>query len=381
MNELESYYQQNAGSVESMGFEARQGIASRTGALNVFEAKASAEEEETTQEEKQDEEGGGVGVGAGILSKEGIEQVGKQVLGKAKSFAQQKIQSVVDDIKTNVQATRDATAVIPQTPEEVANGLESRFNALPDNVKPVIRARISTDPNAKAPTSTTTPDEAKLSNDAIDKHISDGERFGVDPPPADIPAPLSSSTASTSATSTTVADSSIARQLGSAPTSTPISGSTPPTSVPNPTSVIDDATENLANKASNITQKGMDTLSDKLGVDFGDLSTEEVGSGLASTLSEGTKVAGAVSKVSEGLEAFGGLADFLGPVGMIGGLIASVVGLVKGGEEKREIRDKQSQITTMADNINTTAGMSFGSIASTNLDTSQFRSGGLSSNF
>tara|TARA_R110000765_G_scaffold22566_2_gene57606 strand:+ start:220 stop:597 length:378 start_codon:yes stop_codon:yes gene_type:complete len=125
----------------------------------------------------------------------------------------------------------------------------------------------------------------------------------------------------------------------------------------------------------------MDTLSDKLGVDFGDLSTEEVGSGLASTLSEGTKVAGAVSKVSEGLEAFGGLADFLGPVGMIGGLIASVVGLVKGGEEKREIRDKQSQITTMADNINTTAGMSFGSIASTNLDTSQFRSGGLASNF
>ena len=39
MNELESYYQQNAGAVESMGFEARQGIASRTGALNVFEVK------------------------------------------------------------------------------------------------------------------------------------------------------------------------------------------------------------------------------------------------------------------------------------------------------------------------------------------------------
>ena len=66
---------------------------------------------------------------------------------------------------------------------------------------------------------------------------------------------------------------------------------------------------------------------------------------------------------------------------MIAGIGASIAGLVKGIEEKHEIKEKQAQITTMSNNINTTAGMSFGSIASTNLDTSQFRSGGLASNF
>ena len=378
MNELESYYQQNAAAVESMGYEARQKTEEKTGALNVFEAKASAEEEETEQEEKQDESGGGIGLGGGLLTKEGIETIGKKIIGKAKSFAQDKIQSVVDDIKSNVA---DATPkVVPQTPEEIANGLESRFNALPDNVKPVIRARIATDPNAKAPTATTTPEDAKLSNDAIDKHISDGERFGVDnPPPDPIPPPLSGSTATTSSTTSATADSSIARQLGTTPS--PVSGSTPPTSTPNPSSVIDDATENLANKASGITQKGMDILSDKVGVDFGDLTPSDIGTGLAETLSEGSKIGGAVSKVTEGLEAFGGVADFLSPIGMIAGLGASIAGIIKGHEEKKEIAEKQANIASLADNINATAGMSFGSIASTNLDTSQFRSGGLSANF
>jgi hypothetical protein len=66
---------------------------------------------------------------------------------------------------------------------------------------------------------------------------------------------------------------------------------------------------------------------------------------------------------------------------MIAGLGASIAGLIKGHEEKKELQEKQANITSMASNINSTAGMSFGSIASTNLDTSQFRSGGLGSNF
>lgn len=405
MNELESYYQQNAGSIESMGFEARQGIASRTGALNVFEAKASAEEEEATDKEKLDEEGGGAGVAGGMLSKEGIQQVGKQVLGKAKTFAQQKIQKVVDDIKTKVSdgtppapdatppASTPPASTPPSSQADIEDGLENRFNALPDDVKKVIGDRIRADPDATPATATTTPAEAKVSNDALDKHISDGEKYGTDDPPVapNIPSPVSGS-ASTSSTSSTIADASdtsIARQLGVStlppPTApdviaTPTAPDVTSTPTTNPSGVIDDATQNLANKATGITQKGMDTLSDKIGVDFGDLTAKQVGTGLSDTLAD-SAVGGAVSKVSAGLEAFGGIADFLGPIGMIAGIGASIAGLVKGVEERKEVKEKQAQIGTIASGINSTAGMSFGSIASTNLDTSQFRSGGLAANF
>jgi len=43
-------------------------------------------------------------LGGGLLTKEGIETVGKRIIGKAKSFAQDKIQSAVDDIKTSKEA-------------------------------------------------------------------------------------------------------------------------------------------------------------------------------------------------------------------------------------------------------------------------------------
>jgi hypothetical protein len=339
MNELESYYQQNAGSVESMGFEARQQTQEKSGALNVYEAKASAEEEETEEKEKEDEEGGGAGLAGGMLSKEGIQQVGKQVLGKAKTFAQQKIQKVVDDIKTKVadgsptapDATPPASTSTPPAPAsgstppasgstppasqaDIQSGLENRFNDLPDDVRKVIGDRIKADPNASASTPTTTPDEAKLSNDTLDKHISDGEKYGVDDPPVapNIPPaisgqPTTSSTSSTipdapdtSSTLADTADTSIGRQLGGsirppapapapstlpAPTAPDVT-TTPTAPTTNPSGVIDDATQNLADKATNITQKGMDTLSDKIGVDFGDLTAKQVGTGLSDTLAD-----------------------------------------------------------------------------------------------
>ena len=173
MNELEGYYQQNAGSIESMGFEARQQTQEKTGALNVFEAKADAEDAGTEQEEKQDESGGGIGLGGGLLTKEGIEQVGKRVLGKAKSFAQDKIQSAVDDIKTSVQATRDlsvldkpapaADAAAANQPDVVSSTLDtpqklqSAKNALGDRVRNMdsetqkaVKANVENDPNYNA---------------------------------------------------------------------------------------------------------------------------------------------------------------------------------------------------------------------------------------
>ena len=408
MNELESYYQQNAGSVESMGFEARQQTQEKSGALNVYEAKASAEEEETEEKEKEDEEGGGAGLAGGMLSKEGIQQVGKQVLGKAKTFAQQKIQKVVDDIKTKVaDPTQDVTppapdatppaqapAQAPASQADIESGLENRFNALPDDVRRVIGQRIKADPNASPSTPTTTPDEAKLSNDTLDKHISDGEKYGVDDPPVapNIPPAISGqpTTSSTTSTIPDAADTSIGRQLGGSTIRSEPPVPTAPDVIAQPTAQpttggrlqnqVQDTTEDLTSKAEGITQKGMDTLSDKIGVDFGDLTAKQVGTGLSSTLAD-SAVGGAVSKVSAGLEAFGGVADFLGPIGMIAGIGASIAGLVKGIEEKHEIVKKQAQISTLSNNINATAGMSFGSIASSNLDTSQFRSGGLASNF
>jgi hypothetical protein len=120
MNELESYYQQNSGTIESMGMQARQKTQEKVGALNVYEAKADAEEAGTSQDEKQDESGGGIGLGGGLLTKEGIEQVGKRIIGKAKSFAQDKIQSAVDDIKTSVQATRNQSVLDKDAPSENA---------------------------------------------------------------------------------------------------------------------------------------------------------------------------------------------------------------------------------------------------------------------
>tara|TARA_R110000868_G_scaffold361927_1_gene623930 strand:- start:510 stop:1703 length:1194 start_codon:yes stop_codon:yes gene_type:complete len=397
MNELESYYQQNAGAVESMGFEARQGIASRTGALNVFEAKASAEEEETAEKEKEEEEGGGAGLAGGMLSKEGIQQVGKQVLGKAKSFAQDKLQSVVDNIKTKVEATRNQSVLdkdAPSTDSPVANQpdivaseldtpqkLQSAQNTIASRVKNMdsetqktIRTNVENDPNFNSNVATDDIAGRQQNIDSLNTHVQNASKdpntrfqddnLGADTAVEDTTQNLSAPTLGSSGTGVFTGT-----QAGSAPTS---AGGT--------STIVQNATENVADKAEGITQKGMDSLSEKVGVDFGDLSAKEVGSGLSSTLAD-SAVGSAVSKVSAGLEAFGGVADFLGPIGMIAGIGASIAGLVKGIEEKHEIKEKQAQITTMSNNINTTAGMSFGSIASTNLDTSQFRSGGLASNF
>ena len=146
--------------------------------------------------------------------------------------------------------------------------------------------------------------------------------------------------------------------LGSSSTGGVFTGAQPG-SVPTPTggvsttNVVNDTTENLASKAEGLTQKTMDTLSDKVGVDFGDLSAKEVGTSLAGTLAE-SGVGEAVGTVAAGLGAIGGALSFLGPIGMIAGLGASIAAIVKGEHEKKEIAEKQANIGTLADNINST---------------------------
>lgn len=401
MNELESYYQQNAGTIESMGMEARQKTQEKVGALNVYEAKADAEEAGTEQDEKQDESGGGIGLGGGLLTKEGIETVGKRIIGKAKSLAQDKIQSAVDDIKTSVQATRNQSvldkdapsedAPVANQPEVVAsqldtpqklqsaqNTLNSRVRNMDSESQKGVKQNLESDARWDPDVAVDNINGRQQNIEALNEHVQNAStnpntRFKDD----DLGAETSTVDDTTQAVVQPV--------LNSSSTGGVFAGAQPGT-VPNATggvsttNVVNDTTENLASKAEGLTQKTMDTLSDKVGVDFGDLSAKEVGTSLAGTLAE-SGVGEAVGTVTAGLGAIGGALSFLGPLGMIAGLGASIAGIIKGHEEKKEIAEKQANIGTMADNINTTAGMSFGSIASTNLDTSQFRSGGLSANF
>ena len=401
MNELESYYQQNAGTIESMGMEARQKTQEKVGALNVYEAKADAEEAGTEQDEKQDESGGGIGLGGGLLTKEGIETVGKRIIGKAKSLAQDKIQSAVDDIKTSVQATRNQSvldkdapsedAPVANQPEVVAsqldtpqklqsaqNTLNSRVRNMDSESQKGVKQNLESDARWDPDVAVDNINGRQQNIEALNEHVQNAStnpntRFKDD----DLGAETSTVDDTTQAVVQPV--------LNSSSTGGVFAGAQPGT-VPNATggvsttNVVNDTTENLASKAEGLTQKTMDTLSDKVGVDFGDLSAKEVGTSLAGTLAE-SGVGEAVGTVTAGLGAIGGALSFLGPLGMIAGLGASIAGIIKGHEEKKEIAEKQANISSMADNINATAGMSFGSISSTNLDTSQFRSGGLASNF
>ena len=402
MNELESYYQQNAGTIESMGMEARQQTQEKVGALNVYEAKADAEDAGTAQDEKQDESGGGIGLGGGLLTKEGIETVGKRIIGKAKSLAQDKIQSAVDDIKTSVQATRNQSvldkdapsedAPVANQPEVVAsqldtpqklqsaqNTLNSRVRNMDSESQKGVKQNLESDARWDPDVAVDNINGRQQNIEALNEHVQNAStnpntRFKDD----DLGAETSTVDDTTQALGQPAIGSS-----GGGVFSGPQAGNAPTTSVgggSSTTNVVNDAGENLANKAEGLTQKTMDTLSDKVGVDFGDLSAKEVGTSLAGTLAE-SGIGEAVGTVAGGLGAIGGALSFLGPLGMIAGLGASIAGIVKGHEEKKEIAQKQANISSMADNINTTAGMSFGSIASTNLDTSQFRSGGLAANF
>jgi hypothetical protein len=400
MNELESYYQQNSGTIESMGFQERQKTQEKVGALNVYEAKADAEEAGTSQDEKQDESGGGIGLGGGLLTKEGIEQVGKRIIGKAKSFAQDKIQSAVDDIKTSVQATRNQSVLDKDAPSEDApvanqpdivaseldtpqklqsaqNTLKARIQNMDSETQKAVKQNVESDPNWNSDVAVDDLAGRQKNVEALNTHVQNAskdpntrfqdddlgaENIAVEDTTQTLAQPVLGSSGTGVFTGT---------QAGSVPTST---GGT------SITSIVDNNTANLANKAEGLTQKTMDTLSDKVGVDFGDLTAKEVGTSLVSTMAE-SGIGEAVGTVTAGLGAIGGALSFLGPLGMIAGLGASIAGLIKGHEEKKELQEKQANITSMASNINSTAGMSFGSIASTNLDTSQFRSGGLGSNF
>ena len=111
MNELESYYNQSSNMGQTLGMIQRGEVGQRQGALAVQEAKDDIAGALASEKEKTEEEGGGVGLGAGLLSKEGISAVGKRVVSKAKASAKNLIQSKVDELK---QAKANAPPAEPE---------------------------------------------------------------------------------------------------------------------------------------------------------------------------------------------------------------------------------------------------------------------------
>ena len=98
MNELESYYNQSSNMGQTLGMIQRGEVAQRQGALGVQEAKDDIAGQFLTEKEKDEAEGGGVGMGAGLLTKEGASVIGKKVIKTATEKARTLIQSKVDEL-------------------------------------------------------------------------------------------------------------------------------------------------------------------------------------------------------------------------------------------------------------------------------------------
>jgi len=338
MNELESFYSSNSQMGQSLGMIQRGEVQQRVNALGVQEAKDDIQGGLFTEKEKTEEEGGGVGLGAGLLTKEGIAVAGKSVLKSATEKARGVIQSKVDDLIARKGAgTLDEVVGTGQNIAKV-----TRLGARPVVGQPL----ANTQPVASSATTTAQPAVgSSRANQIIDQ---DDNLIG---------------------------DQNLVR-----------GGVTRDTD-----SFLDKAkalftrggnTENQINtgldEAGAITKKTMSDLGNKIGVDFGNLSKGDIAESLGNTFGKAGLDA---EKISSGLGFAGEALEYLGPIGMVAGLGASIAGIFESKKINSELATKQNDINTMTDNINSMGGMSFGSISNTALDTSQFRSGGESGNY
>ena len=116
------------------------------------------------------------------------------------------------------------------------------------------------------------------------------------------------------------------------------------------------------------------------GIDTGDLSAEELASGLSDKASSmfgeaGSSILGRVGGfLSDAL-------DVLGPVGEVAGIGMSIYGAIKGSEESDKETNAQNQLSQVSAHINDMGGMSMGSMSLAPMDTESFRSGGSEGNF
>tara|TARA_R110000822_G_scaffold25630_2_gene77505 strand:- start:372 stop:1472 length:1101 start_codon:yes stop_codon:yes gene_type:complete len=366
MNELESYYNQSSNMGQTLGMIQRGEVAQRVGALNVQEAKDDIAEAQKTEKEKTEEEGGGVGMGAGLLSKEGVAVVGKKVIASATEKARSFIQSKVDvlseakagtglaDIEgTGENLARTALANAGAGAGADAGGVaDAGLRGIAQVAQPVDAggsASINIGSSAR-PTGATATDEDPFggnpnagnldAEDALNTNINAGaEEGGV-----------------------------LRRAFNVVKSKLTGGGNTQ----------AEGAVSGELENAGAISSKTMGDLSDKIGVDFGDLSKSDIGEALGNAVG---KTGLDAEKITSGLGIAGDAMEFLGPIGLIAGLGASIAGIFEAKKVNNDLIKKANDINSMTDNINGLGGMSFGSISNSAIDTSQFRSGGASLNF
>ena len=340
MNELESYYNQSSNMGQTLGMIQRGEIQQRVGALQAQEAKDDIAEQLTAEKEKTEEEGGGVGMGAGLLTKEGLAVAGKKVIASATEKARGLIQSKVDELSEAKSA--GTLGDIEGTGENLAQTALANATAVAN--APVVAQPVAQAVNIANPTA-----QPALGSGNANLQVDDDDLVDLDPIAGGV---------SRGAGGILDRIKSVFNRGGN----TQAQG----------------AVDAQVEDAGKISAKTMQDLGDKIGVDFGDLSKGDIGEALGNTLGKGALDA---EKITSGLGVAGDAMEFLGPLGLIAGLGASIAGIFEAKKINNELIDKQNDINTMTDNINGMGGMSFGSISNTALDTSQFRSGGSALNF
>ena len=345
MNELESYYNQSSNMGQTLGMIQRGEITQRVNALGVQEAKDDISEGLANEKEKVEEEGGGVGMGAGLLTKEGVAIVGKKVIKSATEKARSLVQSKVDELSE--AKTGGFLGRIEGTGENLAQNATALANA-PVIAPPV--AGVGAGGGGVSGGGATGTAQPALGSGNANLNVDDDDLLDFD-------------------IGNTIAGGADRGAGGFVSKVKNFFKSN--TSAEN---VVNDQVEN----AGAISSKTMADLGDKIGVDFGDLSKGDIGEALGNTLGKGALDA---EKITSGLGMAGDAMEFLGPLGLIAGLGASIAGIFESKKVNNDLIAKQNDINTMTDNINGMGGMSFGSISNTALDTSQFRSGGSALNF
>lgn len=351
MNELESYYNQSSNMGQTLGMIQRGEINQRQGALQAQEAKDDISEGLANEKEKVEEEGGGVGMGAGLLTKEGVAIVGKKVIKTATEKARGLIQSKVDELSE--AKTGGFLGRIEGTGENLTQNALANAGGLanvPVIAPPVAGAGAGGGGVAGGGATGTAQPDLGSGNANLNLNVDDDDLLDFD-------------IGNTLAGGVDRGAGGFVSKVKNFFKSN--------TSAEN---VVNDQVEN----AGAISSKTMADLGDKIGVDFGDLSKGDIGEALGNTLGKGALDA---EKITSGLGMAGDAMEFLGPLGLIAGLGASIAGIFESKKVNNDLIAKQNDINTMTDNINGMGGMSFGSISNTALDTSQFRSGGSALNF
>ena len=151
---------------------------------------------------------------------------------------------------------------------------------------------------------------------------------------------------------------------------------------PKPTTLTPETAEldtQLESTKTALSDRAMGILK-SAGVDTGDLSAEELASGLSEKASSMFGEAGStiLSKVGGFL---GDALDVLGPVGEVAGIGMSIYGAIKGSDEADEEANSKNELSQVASHINDMGGISMGSMSLAPMDTESFRTGGTEGNF